>query len=310
MKKVLIIYYSQTGQQKEILDNILKPLAADPEVELTFHRIQPVEDYPFPWESRRFFDVFPESFLRIPCALQPMDERLLQQDYDLIILGYQVWYLSPSIPFNSFLQSEEANLLLKGKPVITVINCRNMWAMAQEKVKKSLHGMGANHVGNVALVDRHLNHISVITVVHWMMGGKKDSYLGIFPKPGVSDQDISASTKFGVPIRAHVKEGNYTTLQGELIRLGAVRVKPILVFTDKRANTMFAKWASIIRSKGLPGTAARKPWLNAFNYYLLFAIWVLAPIVSLLFLILHLPFLSIIRKEAKYIQSINFKESR
>ncbi len=307
MKRVLVIYYTQTGQQKEILDRILAPLEADPQVELTYHRIRPVADYPFPWDSQRFFDVFPESFLQLPCALHPIDDAIGQHAYDLIVLGYQVWYLSPSVPFNSFLQSEQAKTLLNGKPVVTVINCRNMWVMAQEKVKRSLHGLGADHVGNIVLVDRHLNHVSVITVVHWMMKGRKDSYLGLFPKPGVSDRDISESKRFGIPLLAHLKSGDYRALQQTLVGLGAVAVKPLLVFTDKRANTLFAKWARLIRSKGLPGSAERRPWLKAFNYYLLFAIWILAPIVSLLFLILHLPFLSAIRKEKKYFQSVNFK---
>jgi len=310
MKKVLVVYYTQTGQQKEILDNMLQPLIADPGVTLTFLRIRPVPDYPFPWDSHRFFDAFPESFLQIPCPLEPVDEQILQDDYDLIVLGYQVWYLSPSIPFHSFLKSEAANRLLKGRPVVTVINCRNMWVMAQEKVKKTLHEIGANHVGNVVLVDRHLNHVSVITIVHWMMTGRKDAYLGIFPKPGVSDEDIQAASRFGTPVLTHLKSNAYEGLQQELVALGAVRIKPLLVFVDKRANVLFAKWARLIRSKGLPGERSRKPWLKAFNYYLLFAIWILAPIVSLLFLILHLPFLSLIRKETRYYQSVNFKTPR
>ncbi len=310
MKRVLVVYYTQTGQQREILDRLLSPLVADPEVELTFHQITPVSDYPFPWDGQTFFDAFPESFLQLPCELAPVDDHILAQDYDLIILGYQVWYLSPSIPFNSFLKSEAAHRLLHGKPVVTVINCRNMWVMAQEKVKRLLHDIGANHMGNIVRVDRHLNHISVVTIVHWMMTGRKDAYLGIFPKPGVSDKDIAESDKFGVPILAHLKRADYSTLQAELLQLGAVMIRPVLVFTDKRANTLFAKWAKLIRSKGLPGANARKPWLKAFNYYLLFAIWVLAPIVGLLFLILHLPFLSFIRKDKRYFQSVNFKIRR
>jgi len=109
---------------------------------------------------------------------------------------------------------------------------------------------------------------------------------------------------------AHVKRGDYSTLQAELLERGAVMIRPVLVFTDKRANTLFAKWAKLIRSKGGPGSSVRKPWLKAFNYYLLFAIWVLAPIVSLLFLILHLPFLSFIKKETKYYKSVHFKMPR
>jgi len=310
MKKVLVVYYTQTGQQKEILDHLLAPLAGDPEVRLSYHRIQPVVDYAFPWDGIRFFDAFPESFLQIPCALEPIDQEVLQEDYDLIVLGYQVWYLSPSIPFNSFLKSDEAKVLLNGKPVVTIINCRNMWVMAQEKVKRALHEVGANLVGNVARVDRHLNHISVITIVHWMMKGRKDSYLGLFPKPGVSDRDIHESRKFGTTLLPHLRCADYTSLQSEWVKQEGVRIKPVLVFTDKRANMLFAKWAKLIRSKGLPGAKSRKPWLKAFNYYLLFAIWVLAPIVTLLFLILHLPFLSLVRKETKYYQSIQLKMPR
>lgn len=310
MKRVLIIYYTQTGQQREILDRLLSPLAADPEVELTFHQIKPVVDYPFPWDSHSFFDAFPESFLQLPCELEPIDDHILSQEYDLVVLGYQVWYLSPSIPFNSFLKSEAARKLLRGKPVITVINCRNMWVMAQEKVKQLLHTIGADHVGNIVRVDRHLNHVSVVTVVHWMMSGRKDAYLGLFPKPGVSDKDIAESVKFGTPISAHLRSNDYSTLQEELVALGAVMIRPVLVFTDKRANTLFAKWAKLIRRKGSPGAGERKPWLKAFSYYLLFAIWVLAPIVGLLFLILHLPFISLIRKETRYYKSVNFKTRR
>jgi len=231
----------------------------------------------------------------------------MEQDFDLIILGYQIWYLSPSIPVNSFLKSEEGKKILDGKPVITVIGCRNMWIMAQEKTKKLLREAGADLVGNIALVDRHINHISLITIVHWMMKGKKDSYLGIFPKPGVSDEDISNSSRFGIPVLNHLKNGDFSSLQPELVRLGAVRIKPLLVFIDKRGNFIFSKWSKKIREKGLPKDPARRPWLKAFNYYLAFALWFIAPIVTILFLILSLPLYFKLKKSTEYYQSVNLR---
>jgi len=307
MKKVLVVYYTQTGQQKEILDQILSPLKEDSDVELTFHKIEPVQDYPFPWDGTTFFDAFPESFLQIPCELNPVPQEIINKDFDLIILGYQVWYLSPSIPVNSFLKSEEGKKILEGKPVITVIGCRNMWVMAQEKVKKLLKDSGAKLVGNIALVDRNVNHVSLITIVHWMMKGKKNSYLGIFPKPGVSDKDIQESEKFGVPILRHLKQNAYADLQKELIDFKAVTIKPLLVFIDKRGNFIFSKWSAIIRKKGLPGDPKRRPWLKAFYVYLWIALWIIAPVVTILFLILSLPFFFKFRKETEYYQSVNLK---
>lgn len=306
-KKVLVVYYTQTGQQKEILDQLLQPLYSHGDAELTYHRIEPVNDYPFPWDDHTFFDAFPESFLQIPCPLKSIPASIMEQDYDLIVLGYQVWYLTPSIPVNSFLMSTEAATLLRGKPVVTVIGCRNMWAMAQEKVKKQLLSLQANLVGNIALVDRHVNHVSLITIVHWMMKGRKDSYLGIFPKPGVSDQDIQESNRFGRTILDYLRKGDYTGMQTQLSDQGAVMVRPLLVFIDRRGNTIFSKWAGIIRKKGLPGDKRRKPFLKLFYGYLFTALWFIAPIVSLLYYIFYLPFLFRIKKETAYIKSVNFK---
>lgn len=307
MKNVLVIYYTQTGQQKEILENLVKPLELEPEITINWYAVEPIELYPFPWDNTSFFDVFPESFLQIPTELKPIPDEILNQDFDLIILGYQVWYLSPSIPINSFLKTSEANRLLSGKPVVTVIGCRNMWVMAQEKMKKLVVKNGAKLVGNIALVDRHINHISLVTIVHWMMKGRKDSYLGIFPKPGVSDEDIAGAEKFGLPIASSLIQNNFENLQKNLIQLKAVKVKPLLVFIDKRGNFIFSKWSKIIRKKGLPKDPKRKPWLKAFYYYLSFALWIIAPIVAILFLILSLPFFSKIRRQTRYYQSVELK---
>ena len=40
---------------------------------------------------------------------------------------------------------------LKDKPIITLIGCRNMWIMAQEKMKKLIHNIGGKLIDNVVL---------------------------------------------------------------------------------------------------------------------------------------------------------------
>jgi len=216
MKNVLVLYYTQSGQLEEIARNIAKPLLSDANVNVTFCNIQLEKPFTFPWKKEAFFDAFPESFLQIPTKIHAPSEEVLSKKYDLVILAYQVWYLSPSIPVNSFLKSEYAKKLLENTPVITVIGCRNMWAMAQEKMKVILKDTGAKLVGNIALVDRHINHISVITIVEWMFSGEKKKYLGIFPKPGVSEKDIQESSKFGTIILNILKKYSLEIFQNEL----------------------------------------------------------------------------------------------
>lgn len=306
MKEILIIHYSQSGQLTEIVNNIVSPLKTN-ETNLTFLNIEMENPFPFPWNKKDFFGVFPETFLQIPQKTKPVPEAILNKKYDLIIYGYSVWYLTPSLPTTSFLNSEDAKKLFSNTPVITVIGCRNMWIMAQEKMKKKLQELKANLVGNIVLVDRHINHISVITIAQWMFSGKKERFLGVFPKPGVSQKDINESDKFGFIIKNHLLNNNYTTLQNELLKKEAVIIKPFLITVDKRANILFSKWAQLIISKGQKNDSKRQFFVKMFNYYLLFAIWIIAPIVFILFLFTYLPLYGKIKKDKIYYSSVALK---
>jgi hypothetical protein len=184
MKNVLVIYYSQSGQLESIARNIAKPLLNSNEINVLFHEIQLEKPFPFPWNNDAFFGAFPETFLQIPTALKPVSEEIMNTKFDLILLNYQVWYLTPSIPINSFLKSPEAKILLNNTPVVTINGSRNMWVMAQEKVKALLKQNNAFLKGNIALVDRVGNLISVITIVEWMFSGVKKEIFRYFSFAG------------------------------------------------------------------------------------------------------------------------------
>ena len=300
MKSVLVIYYSQSGQLERIAKKIAQPLLDTAEISVTFHEIQPVKPFPFPWDKESFFDAFPESFLQIPADLKPIPIEITSVKYDLILLHYQVWYLSPSIPINSFLKSTEAKKIFYNTPVVTINGSRNMWVMAQEKVKSLLLYNNAILVGNIALVDRAPNLISVITIVEWLFSGVKKKYLGIFPFPGVSEKDINQASKFGDIIQMHLLNNSLQQLQSQLISNHAVRISSYLVSVDKTANKLFLTWAKQIISK----KKSRKTWLKAFNLYLLLAIWLISPIVYILHVFKY-PFIkSKIEKETKYYKGV------
>ncbi|WP_456313780.1 hypothetical protein [Pseudomonas shirazensis] len=300
MKNVLVIYYSQSGQLGEIAQNIAKPFLNSDEINVTFHEIQLEKPFPFPWDKNSFFDAFPESFLQIPTALKPVSDVVLNTKFDLVLFHYQVWYLSPSIPVNTFLKSDEGKKILNNTPVITISGSRNMWIMAQEKIKVLLKDANAQLVGNVALVDRVGNLISVITIVEWMFSGVKKKYLGIFPLPGVSDKDIQESEKFGKVMLSEFQQNNLTNLQPKLLAIDAVKISPYLVTVDKTANKIFNKWSNLIyKNKN-----NRKRLLKLFNVYLFLAIWLISPIVYILHLITYPIKLKKIKKETQYYKGV------
>ncbi|RDI06734.1 hypothetical protein [Flavobacterium sp. AG291] len=302
MRNVLVIYFSQSGQLKEIADNIANPLIDDPEVNVVFYNIEMETPFPFPWNKESFFDAFPESFMQIPAKLKPVPQAVLDIKYDLILFHYQVWFLSPSIPVNSFLKSPEAKQLLNNTPVVTISGSRNMWFLAQEKVKALLKQNGALLKGNIALVDRAGNLISVITIVEWMFSGKKEKHLGVFPLPGVSQNDIDDAVKFGNTINTALKSNDFDSLQLRLLDQEAVKVSPYLVAVDKKGNYVFSKWTKIITKR----PDKRKKLLRIFVIYLVLAIWVISPIVYILHMLTY-PFK--IRAHKKTVQYYKGVES-
>ncbi|OQY59869.1 MAG: hypothetical protein B6245_04385 [Desulfobacteraceae bacterium 4572_88] len=280
MKKILVIYYSQSGQLTDIVRSALKPLEKNPNISVCYEALKPGNPFPFPWTTLEFCDVFPESVEDITCELEPFAFNA-DEDFDLIILAYQVWYLSPSIPVATFLKSPEARLVMRGRPVLTLIGCRNMWLLAHERVKTRLHDMGARLAGNIVLADRTSNLIGVITIAFWMLTGKKERFLNLFPLPGVSDQDISDAERFGTLILESLENGKTELSQSLLNQHEAVTVNPGYLIFEKRIIRIFKVWSKFILRKGEQGDPGRRPRVRLFLAYLLFAITFFAPLSTL-----------------------------
>ncbi len=306
MKKVLVVTYSQSGQLNEIVDNVIKTFKND--VQVVVERLQPDPPFPFPWTNIAFWDAMPDAVDLIPVKLKPFSFNP-DDHFDLIILGFPIWFLSPAIPITSFLKTSEATRVMNGKPVLTIIGARNMWVNAQEDIKRMVLDNGGKLVGNIALRDKANNLSSVVTIIYWMMTAKKDRLWGIFPKPGISDKDIAEAERFGKPIYEALKNGDYKNLQKNLLELGAIDLVPNVVFMELRAKLFFRKWSKFIRKKGEHGDPNRVGRLKFFKWYLLFAIFVASPVAILLFyLFLPITWWSF-RKKLTYFRGVELKQN-
>lgn len=302
-KNILVIYYSQTGQLEDIVKNMAQPFEAKKEeYEVTYYNIRLKEDFPFPWPEDVFFDTFPESYLQIPKEIFPPSDEILNKKYDLILFGYQVWYLTPSIPIISFLKSGFAEKILKDTNVVTISGTRNMWMLSQEKLKVYLRDLGTKLVGNIALVDRHDNYTSVLTILRWLTTGQKEKS-GMLPAAGVSDEEISGSVKYGRIIEKHFSNSSLPDLQPELVKNGAIEIRPFLVRVEKVGNKIFTVWSNLIIKK-----KEKRPLLiKFFKVYLMAAIWIISPVVLVLHLLTTPIFWFKRQKQKRYLQGINLK---
>ncbi|GEN68350.1 MULTISPECIES: hypothetical protein [Chryseobacterium] len=302
-KNILVIYYSQTGQLEDIVRNIARPFEAQKEeYHITYYNIKLKEDFPFPWPGDVFFNTFPESYLQIPKEILPPSEEVLNTKYDLILFGYQVWYLTPSIPIISFLKSGYAEKILRDTPVVTISGTRNMWMLSQEKLKVYLKDLKAKLVGNIALVDRHDNYTSVLTILRWLTTGQKEKS-GILPAAGISEEEITGSVKYGEIIKNHFKDNDLVNLQPDLVKNGAIEIRPFLVRVEKVGNKIFTVWSNLIIKK-----KEKRPLLiKFFKVYLMAAIWIISPIVLVLHLLTTPIFWFKRQKQKRYLQGINLK---
>ncbi|HEY0274047.1 MAG TPA: hypothetical protein VGC22_12730 [Chitinophaga sp.] len=274
LPKILVIYFTQTGQLKTIIDSVLSPIQG--QVDITYEQLESETPWQFPWDKQTFYDTMPETVQGTPRGIKPLQ---IDPDthFDLVILAYQPWFLSPSQPTAAFLQSPAAARLLRGKPVVTLMGCRNMWLNAQEKVKGYLQQAGARLVGNIVLVDTSSNLVSLMTVLRWLFKGKKEATT-FLPPAGVQPREVAAASRFGPIIGAAAASRQFDDLQDKLMAAQAISLKPNLVVLENRGIRAFRFWARFISEKGGPGAPERQGRVRMYRSLLLVGIFVLTPI--------------------------------
>ena len=274
MKKVLVVYYSQTGQLRRVLESFVSKLGDD-EIQVDMRAIRPKKEYPFPWPFYTFFDEFPEAVLMDGCEIEELED--LEDDYDLIILGYTVWYMAPSIPITAFLHSQQAKKIFKNKPVVTVVACRDMWVLAQEKIKKMLQRLDARLIDHVAFTDQSGSVLSLVTLPMWMFTGNR-RYFSFLPQAGISEDDIKNASRFGKRLKEALKEDKEKGNEAMLKNLGAVNVNAKLIATEKIADRSFQVWTRIIKLAGPKYSFGRKVAITIYFAFLILLLVTVVPV--------------------------------
>lgn len=280
MKRVLVVYYSQTGQLRRVAESICGPLSVAG-VTVDWCELRPRQPYPFPWPFLHFFDQFPEAVYLDPPALYALDVDPAAP-YDLIVLAYTVWFLSPAPPVTAFLKSAEGRSLLRDRPVVTVIACRNMWLLAQEIVKELLADTGARLSDNITLTDIGSSLTSFVTTPRWMLTGRREAFWSVFPRAGLSEAQIADAARFGRALAPALLEGRIDGSAPVLAGLGASQADIRLLPSERIGRRSFQIWGRLIRALGQQGSFARKPVLVFYAAFLVTMIVTIVPLTMVL----------------------------
>ena len=283
--KVAVFYFSQSGQALSVAKSICTPIVESGH-QVVYKQICPLEEFPYPWNKNEFFEIFPETRLGLPpIGMKAIDLSDIE-DAELVIIAGQSWFLSPSIPIQSFFNDGVVRSYLHGRDVVFVNACRNMWLMTARQIKGYTRDIGARLVGHIVLQDNHANLVSALTIVRWLMFNKKDGKF-LLPDAGVSKKDIESANRFGHVIANAYSNGKVDSLQDELLKEGAIIYKPSVLFLEKAGHRMFGIWARFIRKKGGYRDKRRQTRVNLFFYYLLFVLFVVSPFGQLFFFLTY-----------------------
>ena len=276
-RRILTVEFSQSGQLTGVMDQVLEPLQqAGHSVQRL--RLELETPFPFPWPFWQFMDNFAETAALSPPPLAPWE---MSGEFDLIIIGYPVWFLSPPPAITAFLQSAQGQALLKGKPVVTLTACRNMWIQAHVDMCQLLQQAGARLLDHVALTDPSPAMYTFVTTPRWVLTGRKGAFW-FFPPAGLNQQQVDDSVRFGQAMNAAISEQAWRGEESMLQGLQAVQVDPGLAASEKIAKRSFRIWGRLLRALGPPGAWQRRPVLVLYIIFLLTLICTVVPLSMLL----------------------------
>ena len=270
-RSALVLCWSQTGQLRRAAESLVEPLERAG-WRVVREELEPAEPYPFPWPLRSFLGVFPEAVGGPAPRLAPLGVDPSER-FDLVIVAYQVWFLSPAPPVRA-LVTGPGRPLLDDARVVTLVGCRNMWYSAAREMRTLLRDAGARHVANVVLTDDGPAWATFVTTPRWLLTGRRDRFLGL-PPAGASDAAIRGMARIGEWLARD--EGDHP--------LSGVQTAPRqrdLALADLVGRRAFGPWAAVIRALSRPGTPRRLALTGAFGAWLVAVVPIAVPALAVL----------------------------
>lgn len=191
MKRVLVLWFSQSGQLGRVAHEFTAPLTeAGHEVHAV--ELRPATPFPFPWRITEFFGIFPETVLEDPIPLEPF--TIPDGPWDRIVVCSQIWFLSPSAVMAAFLRSPQA-AVLEGVPVLTLIGCRNMWVNGWRRLVRHIEARGGRVTDRVVVTHSGSIFASYFSTLAWMLTGKRETR--VLPKAQIDESSFGRLRELG-----------------------------------------------------------------------------------------------------------------
>ena len=203
--RVLLLYYSYTGQSQKVLEaagEVFEGRGAEvvkAAIEFTDPR------YSEPFSRFPMHRVWPEMLsvlkaqqrddigqIRVPDAVRDAG------GYDLICIGSPTWWKNASMPLRSFLVSDDARRLLDGKPFAVFTVCRQFWLENLTAVRDLAGAAGGKFVDEIHFTYPGDSFRAMLSLTSYLGSGQyRDKYLGLrIPPTNVQPEQLEQARQF------------------------------------------------------------------------------------------------------------------
>lgn len=210
--RVLLLYYSYTGQSKKVL-------AAAGEV--FTNRGWEVHDAAIGFTDPRYAEpftrfpmrrVWPEMLSVFAAQTRKETGTITTPDtvranrYDLVCIGSPTWWRTVSMPLRSFLTSDEARDLLNGTPFAVFVVCRRYWRENLEGVRELAEAAGGRYIDAVHFQYPGDQLRSMLSLTSYLGSGQyRRRYLGVpIPTTNVTADQLDQTRTFAARVADRV----------------------------------------------------------------------------------------------------------
>lgn len=207
-RRVLLLYYSYTGQSRKVLDAAGEVFGergwevSSAPIEFTDPRYaERFSRFPMTHVWRDFIGMLPAQTRKATGAIRTPDE-VRRADYDLICIGSPTWWRDVSMPLRSFLKSAEAPPLFEGTPFAVFAVCRRYWRENLNAVRKLAEKAGGRYVGGIHFGYPGDQVRSMLSLTSYLGTGEyRERYLGVrIPETNISAGQLEESRRFAAQL--------------------------------------------------------------------------------------------------------------
>jgi hypothetical protein len=201
---VLFVYYTYTQQTLKIVETMAGVLC-DRGAEVVLAGIEFTDsryadrfkEFPMPHPYREVIGMIPPEFVHSTGKIR-IPDVVTEREYDLVCIGSPTWWLSTNVPIRSFLESETAGRVLKGKRFAVAVICRRYWRHNLKTVRR----LGMER-GGVFVDGTHFKYEggqvrSLLSLLSYLGSGQyRQRYLGVkIPPTNIQEYHLEAANKF------------------------------------------------------------------------------------------------------------------